>query len=616
VQGLEAMSGRSRSLVVRPLVCGLFLCAVPDAARAYTVKNIFSRGCHEEITTTALRTVRSELATAGPLAATADEQALIADLQFIPAGDMLDLGGATLLMAVRDNDLKGRSSDDVTQLAAVHGNPDAQQEHCLRAQDQDEPSGSALAVAACRAFIRGTIVEALSGLDAAGNPDPTVRTSLGVYLSLRGHVDAPLPTYYVKMGQAIHAIEDSFTHTFRTPDEMQITVVLNWIDKVNGTLVESRDGPPHASELDRCDDPDALRTTRRMLAIEAASGVLRATLDPQKTPDQKMAAVDTVLDSYLNYSPGCTWANGWCDAPERRYGDAGVCGCHVGKTPGGTGATLSGCLAAVFALVRRSRRRKLVAVAAATLAVGRGHVFAPGIAQAQSTTGPLGTPAPGTYPAAAATATTTLAAGSPGTPPTIETTSQADGLTTTSVTTPTVPNRHAPPAPTLIPVKEPGPYDPSATAWGASLTGSGAIDNPALAGALGVRLHLSKHWSFGLDGEWNPWFALNGTTAHAGTIDVFGSAMLRFPLAYENFNLRTTVSLGASYLLSNLYGAPSGSLGPYAGVSFLGVEWKVSRTFFLVISPLNIALPVPQTRGVPLSYPQYRFSLGLEVYLG
>src|ERR1700690_367431 len=254
-----------------------FLAVTPHTAHAYTVKNIFSRGCHEEITTAALRTVRGELATAAPLSATDDEKALIGDLQFTPDADMSDLGGATLLIAVRDNDLKGRGSEDVTQLAAVHGNPDGQQEHCLRSQDQDEPSGSASAVMVCRAFIRDRIVEALGGLDAAGMPDATNRTPLAVHLSLRGQVDAPLPTYYVKMGQAIHAIEDSFTHTYRTADERQITVVLNWIDKVNGTLVESRDGPAHASQLDRCDDPDALRTTRRRLAIEAASGVLRET---------------------------------------------------------------------------------------------------------------------------------------------------------------------------------------------------------------------------------------------------------------------------------------------------------------------------------------------------
>src|SRR5579864_6539795 len=169
---------RRLASVVGTLLFTVSVGATSRTADAYTVKNIFSRGCHEEITSAALRTVRGELATAAPLPATADEQALIDDLQFTPDSDMKDLGGATLLVAVRDNDLKGRGSEDVTQLAAVHGNPDGQQEHCLRSQDQDEPSGSESAVAACRAFVRGKILEALDGLDAAGKPDPTKRTSL------------------------------------------------------------------------------------------------------------------------------------------------------------------------------------------------------------------------------------------------------------------------------------------------------------------------------------------------------------------------------------------------------------------------------------------------------
>jgi hypothetical protein len=400
------------------------------------------------------------------------------------------------------------------------------------------------------------------------------------------------------MGQAIHAIEDSFTHTFRNSDETQITVVLNWIDKVGGTLVESRDGPPHVSELDRCDDPDSLRTTRRTLAIAAAGGVLSATLDPGKTPDQKMTAVDAVLSQYLGYSPGCTFDNDWCDAPERQYGDTSACGCHVGKADVSYGAMIAGGVALVFAVVRRRRRRSAAAVTGAfTIASVVG--LAPSSASAQSTT-----------------TITSVPAATPGTPPTVETTVKTPATTTTTVSTPTVVDENAPPPPTLIPVAEPGPLNPNKTSWGASLSGSGSVDNPSLAGAFGLRLRLTTHWSFGLDTEWNPWFALNGTPYHGGALDIFGSAMLRFPLAYENFNLRTTVSLGASYLLSNLYGAPSGSLGPYVGVSPLGVEWKLSRAFFVVINPLNIALPIPQIKGVPLVYPQYRFSLGLEVYLG
>jgi hypothetical protein len=127
---------------------------------------------------------------------------------------------------------------------------------------------------------------------------------------------------------------------------------------------------------------------------------------------------------------------------------------------------------------------------------------------------------------------------------------------------------------------------------------------------------VSKHWTFGVDGEWNPWISLNNSRFGSGVVNVYGTAILRFPLAYERFNLRATVNFGASYLLMNLFGAPAGSLGIYAGVSPAGLEWKFSRAFNLIINPLSIALPVPQLRGVPLTYPQYRMSIGFEFYKG
>jgi len=34
------------------------------------------------------------------------------------------------------------------------------------------------------------------------------------------------------------------------------------------------------------------------------------------------------------------------------------------------------------------------------------------------------------------------------------------------------------------------------------------------------------------------------------------------------------------------------------------------------VNPLSIAYPVPQMRGVPLSYPQYRFNVGFEILKG
>src|SRR5205814_1568921 len=292
------------------------------AARAYTIETHFTASCHERITAQALRAARLTLEMARTPPSTADEQALIDDLQFVPEADMKDLAGATLLIGVRDNDLKGNSQDDLSVLSAIHGNPDNQREHCLRGPDQKEPGGSAAVIADCRAFMRGRVLEAFDGLDARGRPDLTKRTSLGLHLSLRGHVDALLPTYYLRIGQAMHAVQDAFTHTYRTSDGMKITVVLNWLDSVNGSLTESLDGPAHATKLDVCDDPDDLRTTRRKLATDASTALLIATMDPSKTQDQRMAVVDGMLDTYLSHSPGCTFDSDWCQAAERQYKDS------------------------------------------------------------------------------------------------------------------------------------------------------------------------------------------------------------------------------------------------------------------------------------------------------
>ena len=561
------------------------------AARAYTIETHFTASCHERITAQALRAARLTLEMARTPPSTADEQALIDDLQFVPEADMKDLAGATLLIGVRDNDLKGNSQDDLSVLAAIHGDPDNQDEHCLRGPDQKEPGGTAAAVAACRAFIRGRILEALDGLDAAGSPDLAKRTSLGLHLSLRGHVDASLPTTYVRLGQALHAVQDSFTHSYRTPDGMKITVALNWLDSVSGSLVESRDGPAHASKLDACDDPDELRKTRRLLATAASAAVLVAALDARKTRDEKMAAVDGILDTYVSYAPGCTFADRWCEAPEAQYKDTkNLFGC----TTSGGAAMAAWSVVGLLALLARSRRRPVALASALVIAFAWSARAAEVEPTASSTTT--------TTPAKAATPTANAR--------------PAMVTTTTTTTAPAEDNAHAPPAPTIVAVAEPGPRDPSQMAWGAYFGSAASIDKTAVAFQVGARLKASTHWTFGLDAEWNPWITLNGYRLGSGVFNLYGAAILRFPLAYENFNLRATVNLGASYLLMTLYGAPSGSLGIYAGVSPAGLEWKLSRRFILVVNPLSIALPVPQLHGVPLTYPQYRVNVGFEIQSG
>ena len=68
--------------------------------------------------------------------------------------------------------------------------------------------------------------------------------------------------------------------------------------------------------------------------------------------------------------------------------------------------------------------------------------------------------------------------------------------------------------------------------------------------------------------------------------------------------------------MTDFYGAPSGIVGLYVGAIPLAVEWKLSRMFYLILSPLGFAMPVPQLKGVPLLYPQFRSTIGLEIYAG
>ena len=134
------------------------------------------------------------------------------------------------IQGVRDNDLKGNHSSDLTNLAMVHGDPHAQREHCLRADDQKEPGGTQAALMDCRAFILERAREAVDALDASGKPDPAKRTTLPVFLQVRHRIDASLPTYYVRIGQAIHAVTGLAVTTRMAASTIE--VVENAINKV------------------------------------------------------------------------------------------------------------------------------------------------------------------------------------------------------------------------------------------------------------------------------------------------------------------------------------------------------------------------------------------------
>ena len=563
------------------ILAPLVLTLQPHRAHAWAIgSQINDEGCHEPITAEALRRVRSTLDTAPVLRPSRDEAAMIADVLFVPPSDFVhDLAGMTLLVGVRDNDLKGMNPLSSLDLIQVHGNPVTQDEHCIRASEHDDAIGNQAALAACRTYIVETATEALEGLDASGKVDPTSRTPLTLFVGIRGEITPSLPLFYVRIGAAIHALEDGFTHTYRTADGMKVTVVLNAIDEVNGTYDEPRDGPLHRAELDRCWEGDPIIRRNYDLATQAATELLRVALDPALSREQKIEQLDVVTAKYLGYEPGCTFDNNWCDAPESMVTNS-LTGC-TGCAASGQSALAWSALALLGVVAAWRRRRAGIGFVLVMVAA------LPTRARADDPPPPAPSPAD-EEPAVPI----------PATDPSPEP-GQEPGR---DLQTPTVKD-----------VAEVRADKQLGSRWGITGSFGGAVDRPAFATSLGVRYRLTEKWIVGLDLGWNPWVTTSPMNVRSGVATVSGAVTRRFPMRFDRVNLRTSFHLGVSTLLFDVYGAPKYSTGPYVAFSPLGIDYDLGHAVRLVWDPMEMALPMPLVGQLPLYYEQFRMMIGLQI---
>ena len=546
--------------------------AAAGPAQAWSIgSQLDYTGCHEKITTAAFRTARAKFATAPLIPPTRDEAALISEVQFVPPADFRgDLAAMTLLLGVRDNDLKGNNPLDTLQLTEVHGNPDRQDEHCIRSAEDDGTAGDPAALDQCRNFIHTRIADALAGLAPDGTVDPNNRMKLRVFVSFAGHVEPMLPVFYVRLGQAVHALEDGFSHTYRTPDGSAVTVVTNWIDYVStGGAVADRDGPPHLAVLDHCEGTDPLVQRNFELATQAATELFEIVLDPSLTSDAKLAAVDALTARYLAYQPGCSIDNAYCDAREPHVTGPGATGCDAGA--GG-----AGWLVLVIVLLARLVR--------AQPAPGDGSAAAPepGAGSGSAAPDAPAVPAPPQDPAAAAAV-------------------EQGHEPKRDVKTPTVAE--------VEQVRQDKALGPP---LGFSIMVGGSVVHGALSFSVGGRYRLTEKWVVGVDGEWNPWITSVPWSIKAGAASLYGTIIRRYPMKFDRVNLRTTASLGVSTLLFDIYGAPKYDIGPFIGVSPLGIDYDLGNATRLVIDPLSIEVPVPHLGLIPLYYEQFRTMIGIQ----
>ncbi|HUS28850.1 MAG TPA: hypothetical protein VMZ53_10075 [Kofleriaceae bacterium] len=566
---------------------------MPQEAGAWSIGSQLNyEGCHERITATAFRNARALYMTAPRIVPNREEAGLIGEVQFVPPSDFVDdLAPIALLLGVRDSDLKGHNPLNTLSLVGVHGDPITQEEHCIRAETDDGDAGNESALAACRRFIVRRATEALDGLTASGEVDPNIRVPLPVYVSFTGHVKPELPLFYIRMGQAVHAVEDGFTHTYRTSDGALVTVVMNWIDNTSGTAAtELTDGPVHLAPMDHCESPDPLVARNQQLAIEASTAFLAASLDPAMTREQKIATFETLAIKYFSYQPGCTFDNNYCDAPEP---SVAAVGCDAGRQ-GRSWSTALFVIAAV--LLARRRRNHIVGVAAITLTLAA----LPAHADTTAPTAP-------TAPTDPATATPPAAASEPAVP--ITSTEPGDAA---SVREGTEPGRDASSL-TVGELSEVREDKRLGSRIGVSAMLGGSIVHAAADISIGARYRLNENWLIGLDAEWNPWFTAVPITMKRGVASVYATLVRRFPMAYNRVNLRTSVHVGVSTLLFDVNGAPMYSMGPFVSFTPLGIDYDLGGAVRLVLDPVEIAVPAPNLGLIPLYYEQFRLMIGLQI---
>lgn len=534
----------------------------------------FVTPCHQGITTDALAQSGWPLsATSPPLAG--DDELLLRELPISVAPSARNLWALGVLTGNLWVDLGPDAPDDVAALAQLAAVPDLQRTHCLRGSDDDGDTGNADAVASCRAYILEQVGLALGDGDV---PDLNARESVRLHLEFRGPADIPLPRYAFHMGCATHALEDGFSHAFRSADEHQIKTLLNWVDWVGDNYDEARDGFQHLYALDQCGptQPDSDTAYDRVAAAkQAAAELLAAAASDDGGRAGRLARVSSVLDSWLGIQPGCEQANGWCDAPQRFQTSAAGCALGAGghcSRPAEL-VLLGGVILACRRRRRRGSRRNRYA-GLAVLALLSLPVHAAG-AESKDDGGKSKDDGGKSK--------------------------DDDGEDGRGEVKGGLIAKATPEEQRLLELRR----------FGVVVKGAIGIDNAAWDVGAGLRYDITKAVTVGADAELNPWFSVDSGHQVLGATNVYAVGIYRLDVR-DYLEARFTLAVGISVLNFDTFAARSGSVGPYVAVSPLGIAIRAGSHVRFILDPGEIAIPIPQTTGIPLVYRQHRFSFGVQ----
>ena len=288
-----------------------FALQTPQLSHAWQVSTGFTDPCHEGFATEVYADFLSNIPPAGlPVPDGEVWDKLSRDLvqeEDLPAPTPQHRFALfSLIVGVRYPDTDGHSILNLSTTRSAHIEQDNQYAHCLRRADDDGETGDIAAVLGTKDYIR-YLIELANASRMKPIEDQVVATKM--YLDFYGRFDVMVwePLFY--LGQAMHAVHDSFSHTIRTQDLRQIVHVMNYVEAVTGDHDQRRDGMAHSNAMDACSGE---MMPLANAAIEASIDFVVAVRDELGGLDS--GATDRVLDKWMTYQPGCNIDNDYCNS--------------------------------------------------------------------------------------------------------------------------------------------------------------------------------------------------------------------------------------------------------------------------------------------------------------
>ena len=304
-------------------------------AHAFKIGSSFSDPCHEWITLFAFFGEGEQ--TVVPREVFADYEAdeslvwlqvaeyLEKELDHTFDSDIERFLAITLIIGVRYPDQEGYALSDLSNLRDVHMSSEGQEEHALRSPEHDHEHGDLASIAQMRHFILAQVELAYDAFQRSRSEGGRIKKQdiqaqsvpVDFWLEHYGIIKVPVWEPLFILGKAVHALQDSFAHTYRSDDTLQIYAVGNFIEAFEPGYNEAIDGPRHSNHIDSCNysdvsplrDSAALATKELFLAAKAYFEVL-PTQEEERI--QARQNVEQVLDTWLSYQSGCGFAQDYC----------------------------------------------------------------------------------------------------------------------------------------------------------------------------------------------------------------------------------------------------------------------------------------------------------------